>query len=212
MFDPFKNFTGVVATLDRPDVDTDQIIPKQFLKRVKRSGYGEFLFYDWATDDTGQQDESFFLNQPPYNRAEILVTRQNFGCGSSREHAVWALTDFGFKTIISSSFADIFENNSFKNGLLLIELEDNLVDQLFKREEETDGAYRLSVNLEKQLLQDDEDLSIHFDVDEFRRKCLLEGLDDIQLTLDHSSDIDSYETGKKRFWQDVNNPATRDSS
>lgn len=208
MFDPFETFTGIVATLDRPDVDTDQIIPKQFLKRVERSGYGKFLFFDWATDDKGDPDDSFFLNQSPYNDAEILITRQNFGCGSSREHAVWAITDFGFQTIIAPSFADIFETNSFKNGLLLIELDDEQVDELFEREERADGAYHLTVNLEDQVLEDDTGEPIPFEVDAFRKKCLLEGLDDIQLTLDESDDIDQYESGKQRFWQNVNNPET----
>lgn len=206
MFDPFETYTGIVATLDRADVDTDQIIPKQFLKRVERSGYGQFLFFDWATDEKGEPDPSFFLNQSPYEDAQVLVTRQNFGCGSSREHAVWALTDFGFKTIIAPSFADIFETNSFKNGLLLIELDDDKVDALFEREQKTDGAYQLTVNLEDQVLEDDQGRTISFEVDPFRKKCLIEGLDDIQLTLDEEQDISSYESDKQRFWQNVTDP------
>ncbi len=203
MFDPFETFTGIVAPMDRPDVDTDQIIPKQFLKRVERSGYGQFVFYDWATDQQGERNSDFVLNRDPYNDAEVLITRQNFGCGSSREHAVWALTDFGFKTIIAPSFADIFKNNAFKNGLLLIEFDDQTMDDLFKREEAAEEAYRLTVNLEQKTLKGSDGLQLSFEVDPFRRKCLLEGLDDIQLTLKQSDDIDAYETDEKRPWQDV---------
>jgi len=203
MFEPFETFTGIVAPLDRPDVDTDQIIPKQFLKRVERSGYGQFVFNDWATEENGDRNPDWVLNQSPYDAAEILLTRQNFGCGSSREHAVWALTDFGFQTIIAPSFADIFKNNSFKNGLLLIELEDDQVEELFEREADADGAYRLTVNLEERTIRSSDGFQIDFKVDPFRRKCLLEGLDDIQLTLQKQDDIDRYERDEQRFWQNV---------
>jgi 3-isopropylmalate/(R)-2-methylmalate dehydratase small subunit len=186
--EPFKNFTGIVAPLDRPNVDTDQIIPKQFLKAVVRSGLGRGLFYDWRN----QPDSQFVLNQPRFEKATILVARANFGCGSSREHAVWALADFGFKAIIAPTFADIFRNNCLKNGLLTIILKPDEVEAIFaaiKRNED----YRLTVDLAGQKVSDGAGWSARFDIDPFPKRCLLEGLDDIALTLAHDEAIKRYE-------------------
>ena len=184
----FKNFTGLVSPLDRPNVDTDQIIPKQFLKAVVRSGLGSGLFYDWRN----QPDSQFVLDQPRFKDANILVARANFGCGSSREHAVWALADFGFRAVIAPSFADIFRNNCLKNGLLTIILKPAEVDAIFdsiKRHED----YRLAIDLEKQTVTDEHGWSARFEIDPFAKKCLLEGLDDIALTLSHEQEIAAYE-------------------
>ena len=184
----FKNFTGLVSPLDRPNVDTDQIIPKQFLKAVVRSGLGSGLFYDWRN----QPDSQFVLDQPRFKDANILVARANFGCGSSREHAVWALADFGFRAVIAPSFADIFRNNCLKNGLLTIILKPAEVDTIFdsiKRHED----YRLAIDLEKQTVADELGWSARFEIDPFAKKCLLEGLDDIALTLTHEQEITAYE-------------------
>ena len=186
--EPFKNFTGVVAPLDRPNVDTDQIIPKQFLKAVVRSGLGAGLFFDWRS----QPDSAFVLEQPRFEKATILVSRANFGCGSSREHAVWALADFGFKAIIAPSFADIFKNNCLKNGTLTVILNPAEVDAIFEAIKRHD-PYLLSVDLSGQKLTDEFGWSAHFDLDPFAKKCLLEGLDDIALTLTHDAKIGSYE-------------------
>ncbi|GBD39552.1 3-isopropylmalate dehydratase small subunit 1 [bacterium HR37] len=190
--EPFKTFTGIVAPLDRVNVDTDQIIPKQFLKRIERTGFGRFLFYDWRYTEDGKPNPDFVLNQKRYEGASILLTRSNFGCGSSREHAPWALKDYGFKVIIAPSFADIFFNNCFKNGMLPIVLLDETVDELFKRVLAKEG-YKLTVDLESQTLKDEEGLIIHFEIDPFRKKCLLEGLDDIALTLQLEDKISAYE-------------------
>ncbi|GIW46382.1 MAG: 3-isopropylmalate dehydratase small subunit [Deltaproteobacteria bacterium] len=190
--EPFKTFTGIVAPLDRVNVDTDQIIPKQFLKRIERTGFGRFLFYDWRYTEDGKPNPDFVLNQKRYEGASILLTRSNFGCGSSREHAPWALKDYGFKVIIAPSFADIFFNNCFKNGMLPIVLPDETVDELFKRVLAKEG-YKLTVDLESQTLKDEEGLIIHFEIDPFRKKCLLEGLDDIALTLQLEDKISAYE-------------------
>ena len=186
--EPFKNFTGIVAPLDRPNVDTDQIIPKQFLKAVVRSGLGRGLFFDWRN----QPDSQFVLNQPRFEKATILVARANFGCGSSREHAVWALADFGFKAVIAPTFADIFRNNCLKNGLLTIILKPDEVEAIFaaiKRNED----YRLTVDLAGQKVADDAGWSARFDIDPFPKRCLLEGLDDIARTLAHDEAIKRYE-------------------
>ncbi len=186
--EPFKNFTGIVAPLDRPNVDTDQIIPKQFLKSVVRSGLGRGLFFDWRN----QPDSQFVLNQPRFEKATILVARANFGCGSSREHAVWALADFGFKAVIAPTFADIFRNNCLKNGVLTIILKPEEVEAIFaaiKRNED----YRLTVDLAGQKVFDGAGWSAHFDIDPFPKRCLLEGLDDIALTLAHDEAIKQYE-------------------
>ena len=190
--EPFKKLTGIVAGLDRPNVDTDQIIPKQFLKRIERTGFGEFLFFDWRYTEDGQPNPDFELNAPELQGASILLTRANFGCGSSREHAPWALLDYGFRCLIAPSFADIFFNNCFKNGILSIRLPDTEVDQLFQKTRDR-RPYRLTVDLEKQLISDDEGLELRFEVDPFRRECLLKGLDDIGLTLQYEADIRAYE-------------------
>jgi 3-isopropylmalate/(R)-2-methylmalate dehydratase small subunit len=188
----FTKHTGLVAPLDRANVDTDQIIPKQFLKRIERTGFGEFLFYDWRYLPDGKPNPSFVLNEPRYNGASILVADKNFGCGSSREHAPWALGEFGFRVIIAPSFADIFANNCFKNGMLPITLTPEQVRQIMTRAQQHEG-YELTVDLERQTIEDAEGLSILFVVGEFQRYCLLEGLDDIGLTLRHEDAIRAYE-------------------
>jgi 3-isopropylmalate/(R)-2-methylmalate dehydratase small subunit len=192
MMKAFRQHTGLVAPLDRANVDTDQIIPKQFLKRVERTGFGEFLFYDWRYLPDGGPNQSFVLNQPRYRGASILVTDKNFGCGSSREHAPWALGEFGFRVIIAPSFADIFANNCFKNGMLPITLEATQVEDIRSRAEQQQG-YQLTIDLERQTVADANGLSVPFVVDEFQRYCLLEGLDDIGLTLRHEELIAAYE-------------------
>jgi len=188
----FQKHTGLVAPLDRANVDTDQIIPKQFLKRIERTGFGEFLFYDWRYLPDGQPNSAFVLNEPRYRGASILVADKNFGCGSSREHAPWALGEFGFRVIVAPSFADIFANNCFKNGMLPIALKEEQVREIMTRAREREG-YALTVDLERQTIQDAQGLSILFVVGEFQRYCLLEGLDDIGLTLRHEDAIRAYE-------------------
>jgi 3-isopropylmalate/(R)-2-methylmalate dehydratase small subunit len=189
---PFRKHTGLVAPLDRANVDTDQIIPKQFLKSIERTGFGEFLFFDWRYRPDGGPEPSFILNQPRYQGASILVTGKNFGCGSSREHAPWALLEFGFRVIIAPSFADIFANNCFKNGMLPIALSANEVARISGRAQYAEG-YKLTVDLENQLIRDDAGVSIEFAIGEFQRYCLMEGLDDIGLTLRHEAHIEAYE-------------------
>jgi 3-isopropylmalate/(R)-2-methylmalate dehydratase small subunit len=189
---PFTKHTGLVAPLDRANVDTDQIIPKQFLKRIERTGFGEFLFYDWRYLPDGQPNPSFVLNEPRYQGASILVADKNFGCGSSREHAPWALGEFGFRAIIAPSFADIFANNCFKNGMLPIALP---VAEIMRRAQEVDG-YMLTVDLEIQMITDEDGLAVPFVVNEFQRYCLLEGLDDIGLTLKHEDAIKAFEAAR----------------
>lgn len=186
---PFRKHTGLVAPLDRANVDTDQIIPKQFLKRIERTGFGQFLFYDWRYGQDGQPNPSFVLNEPRYQGASILVADKNFGCGSSREHAPWALGEFGFRAIIAPSFADIFSNNCFKNGILPIALP---VEEIMKRAQEIEG-YQVTVDLETQTITDENGLSASFVVGSFQRYCLLEGLDDIGLTLRHEEAIKAFE-------------------
>ncbi len=202
----FKAFTGIVAPMDRPNVDTDAIIPKQFLKSIKRTGFGPNLFDEWRYLDHGEpgRDNSqrplnpgFVLNQERYQGAQILLARENFGCGSSREHAPWALEDYGFQVIIAPSFADIFFNNCFKNGLLPIVLENNIVDGLFREVEATPG-YALTVDLDAQIIRKPDGDEISFAVDEFRKYCLLNGLDDIGMTLRHMDDIRAYEERRKQ--------------
>ena len=188
----FSRHTGLVAPLDRANVDTDQIIPKQFLKRIERTGFGEFLFYDWRYLPDGQPNPSFVLNQPRYQDASVLVAGKNFGCGSSREHAPWALGEFGFRVIIAPSFADIFANNCFKNGMLPITLPAAQVAQIMDRARSQEG-YEVTVDLERQTVEDAQNFSASFDVGEFQRYCLLEGLDDIGLTLRHEDAIRAYE-------------------
>lgn len=184
----FTVHSGIVATMDRANVDTDQIIPKQFLKRIERTGFGQFLFYDWRfLDDGTTPNPDFELNQPSVKGGSILVTRQNFGSGSSREHAVWALEDYGFRVVIAPSYADIFFNNCFKNGVLPITLPDADIDELFKRAAEH-APYELSVDLEKQTVSDSSGFQRSFEIDSSRRHNLLNGLDDIAQTLLHEDD------------------------
>ena len=189
---PFRTHTGLVAPLERANVDTDQIIPKQFLKRVERAGFGEFLFYDWRYLPNGELNASFPLNDPRYRAASILVTGKNFGCGSSREHAPWALADFGFRAIIAPSFADIFANNCMKNGLLPVVLTESEVEELAKRARDIDN-YLATVDLKERRVTDSQGYSAVFTIDEFQRNCLMEGLDDIDLTLQHEARITAYE-------------------
>ena len=189
---PFTIHTGRVAVLDRANVDTDQIIPKQFLKRVERTGFGQFLFYDWLVLPSGAPNPEFELNDARYGGASILIAGKNFGCGSSREHAPWALADFGFRAIIAPSFADIFANNSRKNGLLPVILAEDEVAHLMKLAKNSAG-YKLTINLEDKTVIDADGFIAKFEIGDFERACLLEGLDDIGLTLQHSADIDAYE-------------------
>jgi 3-isopropylmalate/(R)-2-methylmalate dehydratase small subunit len=189
---PFTTHTGLVAPMDRSNVDTDQIIPKQFLKRVERTGFGQFLFFDWRLLDDGSNNPSFELNRPEYAGASILLARRNFGCGSSREHAPWALDDYGFRVLVAPSFADIFFNNCFKNGMLPIRLDEAAIDDLFARAAAHPG-YKLTVDLEQCTIRDAYGLLLKFEVDAFRRHCLLHGLDDIALTLEHEPEIAAYE-------------------
>jgi 3-isopropylmalate/(R)-2-methylmalate dehydratase small subunit len=189
---PFRTHRGRVAPLDRVNVDTDQIIPKQFLKRIERTGFGQFLFYDWRFDADGRKNSGFVLNEPRYAGASILVAGRNFGSGSSREHAVWALTDFGFRAVISSSFADIFANNGTKNGFLTVRLSEDEAAELMRRAREVKD-YELVVDLEQCEVRDDQGFRAKFPIDEFVRHCLLNGLDDIGLTLQHEAEIAAYE-------------------
>jgi 3-isopropylmalate/(R)-2-methylmalate dehydratase small subunit len=194
----FKRYKGLVATLDRVNVDTDQIIPKQFLKRIERSGFGQFLFYDWRFNPDGSLKAEFELNQPRFKGASIILARANFGCGSSREHAPWALLDYGFRSIIAPSFADIFYNNCFKNGMLPVQLSEEEVQELFQRAS-SNLEYELTVDLERQWVTDDLGLRLSFEVDAFRRECLLKGLDDIGLTLQHEDKIREHEARRVVF-------------
>jgi len=189
---PFRIHRGLAAPLDRVSVDTDQIIPKQFLKRIERTGFGQFVFYDWRFGGNGKKNPDFVLHQPRYEGASILVAGKNFGCGSSREHAVWALADFGFRAVIAPSFADIFANNSAKNGFLAVRLRDDEVAGLIARAKEID-QYQLTIDLEQCAVHDEGDFRATFEVDEFVRHCLLNGLDDIGLTLQHEAEIAVYE-------------------
>jgi len=198
---PFAKLTGIVAPLDRVNVDTDQIIPKQFLKAITREGFGRFLFYDWRYLDGDKPNPDFVLNQTRYQGASILLARTNFGCGSSREHAPWAVLDYGFRAIIAPSYADIFYINCFKNGILPITLPDAQVDELFRRTEQNEG-YQLTVDLEKQKITEatpvpDGGLEIPFEVDSFRRECLLNGWDDIGLTLRFGDQITQFEKARQ---------------
>ncbi len=195
--EPFTKLNGLVALLDLPNVDTDQIIPKQFLKRIERTGFGQFLFYDWRFIDGKKLNPEFEMNADRYRGAAILVTRANFGCGSSREHAPWSLLDYGFKCIIAPSFADIFYNNCFKNGMLPITLSEDQIETIFQRTRAREG-YRLTVDLQKQEITSTDGLLFQFQVDPFRRHCLLNGLDDIGLTLQQEEKITQYE--KTRAW------------
>ena len=189
---PFRIHRGRVVPLNRANIDTDQIIPKQFLKRITKTGFGEFLFNDWRRSADGSLDHSFVLNQPSYAGASILVAGKNFGCGSSREHAVWAIADFGFRAIIAPSFADIFANNCVKNGVLTVVLGEDHVAEIV-RKAETLREYEISLDLERCIVRDGHGLSANFTIDEVSRKCLLQGLDDIGLTLQHEAEIAAYE-------------------
>lgn len=202
----FTKLSGVVAPMDRPNVDTDAIIPKQYLKSIKRTGFGPNAFDDWRYLDPGAPDidnstrrinPDFILNQPPYDQAVILLARKNFGCGSSREHAVWALVDFGFRAVIAPSFADIFFSNSFKNGLLPIELDSAIVNDLFKKVEAKEG-YEITIDLDAQKVITEDGDEYLFEIDAFKKHCMLNGLDDIDLTLQHADEIRAYEAKRKQ--------------
>ena len=197
----FTQHTGTLTPLYRANIDTDQIIPKQFLKRIERTGYGAFLFYDWRYNSDGSLTDGFVMNDQRFNGSSILVAGPNFGCGSSREHAPWSLMDFGFRVVIAPSFADIFHNNSLKNGLLPVVLPEADVADLAKRAE-LDPAYELKVDLISQTVSDEMGFLRTFEIDAFRKHCLLNGLDDIGLTLQHESKITEYEEnrlGEPRF-------------
>ena len=196
----FREHTGIVAPLDRANVDTDQIIPKQFLKRIERTGYGEFLFYDWRYDASGTPQPDFILNQPRFAGASILVAGKNFGSGSSREHAAWALGDYGFRAVIAPSFADIFTTNAGNNGMLLVRLSEADVQTLMERAQQTSG-YKLHVSLVDKTVRDDQGFAATFPIDDFRRTCLLEGLDEVGLTLKHEAEIAAFESRRsERAW------------
>jgi len=190
--EPFKSLNGIVAPLDLNNVDTDQIIPKQFLKRIERTGFGQYLFFDWRFDSNKGLNSNFEMNSKRYQGATILLTRANFGCGSSREHAPWALLDFGFKCIIAPSFADIFYNNCFKNGILPVRLNEEKIDYLFRRVREKTG-FRLTVDLQEKKITSEDGLNYSIEVDDYRRYCLLYGLDDIGLTLQLEDKIKAFE-------------------
>ena len=206
---PFKTFTGLVVPLDRDNVDTDQIVPKQFLKLIERKGFGNYLFFNWRFDERGEPRQDFILNQPKYKKASILVSRANFGCGSSREHAVWALLDYGIKAVIAESFADIFYNNAYKNGLLLITLKPHEVDEIIKKA--TESTLYLTINLEEQKVWEQNGVEYRFEIQKFIKERLLEGLDDIAITLKHESKIMEYETRMKamRPWAIPTKPAKK---
>jgi 3-isopropylmalate/(R)-2-methylmalate dehydratase small subunit len=201
---PINVLTSIAAPLDISNIDTDQIIPKQFLKRIERTGYGEFLFFDWRREqdgpNAGQPKPGFPLNQPAYRGAKILIAGKNFGCGSSREHAAWALTDFGFLAVIAPSFADIFFSNAGKNGMILVRLSEADVNLLTHRSL-TNPAHTITIDLGHQTITDDEGFRANFEIDPFRKYCLLNGLDDIGLTLRHEVELDSYEAKHdEEFW------------
>mgnify|MGYP001426946154 FL=1 len=195
---PINKHKGKVAPLDMVNVDTDQIIPKQFLKRIERTGFGKYLFYDWRFKEDGSLNSDFILNHPRYSNSSILVTGENFGSGSSREHAPWALGDYGFEIIIAPSFADIFYNNCFQNGLLPIKLDKEIVKNIIKKSEK-ENDFKLNIDLESQMIWDDtEEISVKFDIEEFRKYCLLNGLDDIGLTLNAEKKIQSFENKRTK--------------
>jgi 3-isopropylmalate/(R)-2-methylmalate dehydratase small subunit len=201
---PINTLTSTAAPLPLPNIDTDQIIPKQFLKRIERTGYEDFLFYDWRRlqegPDAGKPDPTFVLNKPEYKGAEILLAERNFGCGSSREHAAWAINQYGFRAVIAPSFADIFFSNAGKNGIILVRLTDAEVETLIQRST-ADPNHKLTISLEAQTVTDPEGFRAHFDIDPFRKHCLLNGLDDIGLTLLHEDKLNAYESQhQKEFW------------
>ena len=190
--EPFKKIKSIVTPLDKVNVDTDQIVPKQFLKLVQKTGFGQYLFYDWRFENGDKLKEDFVLNNPKYCDSKILLTRDNFGCGSSREHAAWALLDYGFSVVIAPSFADIFYNNCFKNGILPIRLDSQSVEKLFN------NSYEIEVNLQNQTIMVD-DTVIPFEIESHRKKTLLEGLDDIAVTLQYEDKITMYEKSKSKL-------------
>ena len=190
--EPFRTLTSLAAPLDRSNVDTDQIIPKQFLKRIERTGYGDFLFFDWRQMPSGEPIAEFVLNDPRYKGAQILIAGKNFACGSSREHAAWALSDYGFRVVIAPTFADIFFSNAGKNGIVLARLSEDEVAQLLTNAK-TIPNYQLTVSLEEQTVSDSFGFKASFEVDPFRKFCLIEGLDDIGLTLRHAATLDAFE-------------------
>ena len=201
---PINTLTSTAAPLPLPNIDTDQIIPKQFLKRIQRTGYGDFLFYDWRRiqegPDTGKPNSDFVLNNPAYAGAEILIAEKNFGCGSSREHAAWAINQYGFRAVIAPTFADIFYSNAGKNGIILARLTEDEVQTLLARST-ANPNHKITINLEAQTVTDDEGFQAHFDIDPFRKHCLLNGLDDIGLTLLHSDALTRYESKHdNEFW------------
>jgi 3-isopropylmalate/(R)-2-methylmalate dehydratase small subunit len=202
--EPINVLTSTAVPLPLPNIDTDQIIPKQFLKRIERTGYGDFLFYDWRRiqdgPDAGKPDPSFILNDPAYKGSQILIAEKNFGCGSSREHAAWALNQYGFLAVIAPSFADIFFSNAGKNGIIAVRLSEKDVQTLLARST-ANPKHTITINLEAQTVTDDQGFNVHFDIDPFRKYCLLNGLDDIGLTLRHESELDKFEsTHNKEFW------------
>jgi len=197
----FVRVTGIAAPLDRVNVDTDQIIPKQFLKRIERTGFGEFCFFDWRYLPDGSPNPKFELNAPAYKGAKILLAGRNFGCGSSREHAPWALQEYGFRAIIAPSFADIFNNNCAQNGILTVVLHEEIVNGLIKRAKESAQGYTLTVDLERCVVEDDGGLIAKFEVDPFKRFRLLNGLDDIGLTLQHQAEISAFEQRRPEWIQ-----------
>ena len=198
--EPFVRLTGIAAALDRVNVDTDQIIPKQFLKRIERTGFGQFLFFDWRYfNDGATPNPDFELNAPELQGATVLIAGKNFGCGSSREHAPWALLDYGFRAVLAPSYADIFYNNCFKNGILPVVLPEDTINLLLAKAKATPG-YRLTVDLESQTVSDEQGFETSFEVDSFRRHCLLNGLDDIGLSLQHADAITEYEN-RRPAWK-----------
>jgi 3-isopropylmalate/(R)-2-methylmalate dehydratase small subunit len=190
--EPFRTLTALVAPLDRANVDTDQIIPKQFLKRIERTGYGDFLFFDWRRTASGEPNPAFVLNDPRFDGSKILIAGKNFACGSSREHAAWALSDFGFRAVIAPTFADIFFSNAGKNGIVLVKLSEEQVATLLDNAKTIPG-YELTVSLQEQTVSDIHGFRATFEIDPFRKFCLLEGLDDIGLTLRHKDALDAFE-------------------
>jgi 3-isopropylmalate/(R)-2-methylmalate dehydratase small subunit len=201
---PINTLTSTAAPLPLPNIDTDQIVPKQFLKRIERTGYGDFLFYDWRRiqegPDTGKPNPDYVLNKPEYAGAEILIAEKNFGCGSSREHAAWAINQFGFRAVIAPTFADIFYSNAGKNGIILARLTEDEVQTLLARST-ANPNHKITINLEAQTVTDDEGFHAHFDIDPFRKHCLLNGLDDIGLTLLHADELTKYESKHdNEFW------------
>jgi 3-isopropylmalate/(R)-2-methylmalate dehydratase small subunit len=199
--EPFVRLEGTPVALDRVNVDTDQIIPKQFLKRVERTGFGQYLFFDWRYLPDGRPNPDFELNQPAFQGATILVAGRNFGCGSSREHAPWALLDYGIRAIVAASYADIFYNNCFKNGVLPVTLPEETVNEILARAKATPG-YHLTVDLERCVVEDSLGLVAPFEIDAFRRHCLLHGLDDIGLTMQHAPEIATFEANRP-LWKPV---------